>query len=406
MPPRTDKPEDKGQERYRRLSSQIDVDEKYLALSKELPSGRTLFKRLILGPETGILPGLVVAGQAGLAEALDWSLEDFRRCWQEIEAQGLAQADWKVRLIWLPNGVLHNPPGSPNVCVQWFKAFRTDVPACDLREQARLRIVHFLSAKGYRQSYLDAFTTGTYTPDKTPVEMSSAKTSKRSSRKTSQTTSGTTSTRTSRNQEQDQEQDLLKNDTHTGAARPTRTLGAGVMGGSLQREHLSHAWCGTYRKCVPAFLHAEFLGSLGGDRAAAQARLEAFYEATIAAIPADEVLADEAPRFWRPRFRASFGAKPATSRVLPEAPGPHTGLDDLKARLEVYLTHHKFCEWVAPLQFVRQDGDTVTASASTLVVHQLTRFYRDAVAQACADTGLRLELVDLAGLLHRVEAAG
>jgi hypothetical protein len=86
--------------------------------------------------------------------------------------------------------------------------------------------------------------------------------------------------------------------------------GSGVMAGTLPRDHRRHAWCG--RKCVPDFLHGEFLRSIGGDEAKARKTLEAFYERAIADIPDDQPIADEPLRFWRAKFAAAFGQSQST----------------------------------------------------------------------------------------------
>lgn len=85
-------------------------------------------------------------------------------------------------------------------------------------------------------------------------------------------------------------------------ARARAVTGSGVMAGALPRDHVRHAHCG--RVCVPEFLHAEFLPKLGGD---ADARLQAFYVATLAAIPDDQDIGDEPPKFWRAHFARAFG---------------------------------------------------------------------------------------------------
>ena len=92
------------------------------------------------------------------------------------------------------------------------------------------------------------------------------------------------------------------------APRPALTAsGAGV--GTLPRDHVRHAWCGNFRKCVPDFLHGEFVRAMGGAPDAAATRLKAFYEATMADIPDDQVLADEPPKFWRAAFARAFGSQ-------------------------------------------------------------------------------------------------
>jgi hypothetical protein len=119
------------------------------------------------------------------------------------------------------------------------------------------------------------------------------------------------------------------NPVHTHTAR-ARGLGAGVMAGMLPRDHLSHAHCG--RKCVPAFLHAEFVSAVGGDSATADERVRQFYGRTEAAIPADASIGEEPVRFWRARFRAAF----TTPALAPDAARPSAvpGVDATRRLLD------------------------------------------------------------------------
>jgi hypothetical protein len=87
-------------------------------------------------------------------------------------------------------------------------------------------------------------------------------------------------------------------------ANPSRGMGAGVMAGSLPREHLSHACCG--RVCVPNFLHSDFIRAVGG--AAPGEALNDFYAKTLEAIPDDQPIGDDPVKFWRAAFSARFGS--------------------------------------------------------------------------------------------------
>lgn len=109
-------------------------------------------------------------------------------------------------------------------------------------------------------------------------------------------------------------------------AAPTRAsgTGAGVMAGTLPRDHLRHAFCG--RVCVPDFLHAEFTGKLTGDPhelSTAAARLREWYAATLAAIPKGRAIGDEPIRFWRAQFAAwQPSAVPSGKTDLPQRRPP------------------------------------------------------------------------------------
>lgn len=106
---------------YRMVDVRIHGDAKFLSLSPEQPSGRALFKHLLICEENGPLPGVVRAGAASLAEALEWSPEGLRERFGELFREGLAEADWKARLVFLPNGIKYNPPNNPNVVAGWAK---------------------------------------------------------------------------------------------------------------------------------------------------------------------------------------------------------------------------------------------------------------------------------------------
>ncbi len=86
--------------------------------------------------------------------------------------------------------------------------------------------------------------------------------------------------------------------------RAVRGFGSGVMAGGLPREHLRHAYCG--RKCVPDFLHGEFVQSVGG--ADPNAAVRQFYADVIDGIPDDQPIGDEPVKFWRAQFAARFGS--------------------------------------------------------------------------------------------------
>lgn len=106
---------------YRMVDVRIHGDEKYLNLTPDEPSGRALFKHLLICPENGPLPGVVRAGSAALAEALEWLPERLRERFGELFREGLAEADWKARLVFLPNGIKYNPPNNPNVVAGWAR---------------------------------------------------------------------------------------------------------------------------------------------------------------------------------------------------------------------------------------------------------------------------------------------
>ncbi len=120
---------------YRNVSIRMYGDAKFRALSKPAPNAQSLFVYLLTGDHTGPIPGLFKAGEASLAEALDWPLEAFRHAFAEVSAMAMAKADWRARLVWLPKAIFHNPPQSLNVVKAWRKAF-DELPECSLKIEA------------------------------------------------------------------------------------------------------------------------------------------------------------------------------------------------------------------------------------------------------------------------------
>jgi hypothetical protein len=145
----------KEQRRYRKVQCRMYGDSKFLQLSRPQPNGQSLWMYLITGPHTTSVPGLFQAGEAQLSEALWWPLRGFRAAWKEIEAQQMAKADWKARVVWLPKAIVHNQPESPNVIRGWRHAL-DEIPACALKREAVGLLEAYL--KGFGQPFHQAFT--------------------------------------------------------------------------------------------------------------------------------------------------------------------------------------------------------------------------------------------------------
>lgn len=121
--------------RYRKVEVRTWGDEKFRALSRIPPSGQGLWLFLITGPHTGPIPGLFRAGRAAMAEELEWDTEDFDKAFAEVFRQGMAKADFKARVVWVPKAIKHNKPESPNVVRGWASEFDL-VPECSLKWEA------------------------------------------------------------------------------------------------------------------------------------------------------------------------------------------------------------------------------------------------------------------------------
>lgn len=122
--------------RFSKVTRRMWNDERFTALSAAKPNAQTLWMRLMTGPELGCIPGVFTAREGGLADALGWSLGAFRKCWREIEAAGLAEADWSKGLVFIPKAVHHNEPEAPNVVLGWRMAW-AELPECALKAKAQ-----------------------------------------------------------------------------------------------------------------------------------------------------------------------------------------------------------------------------------------------------------------------------
>lgn len=140
--------------RYGKIDVRMWGDAKYLALSAPPPNAQTLWVYLLTGAHRTSLPGLFMAGEAMLAEALRWPLAAFRKCFNELVEQGMVQADTRARVVWIPKAIAYNPPESPNVVRSW-RAHWDEVPECQLKTIALQAFASFF--KGKSEAFQKAF---------------------------------------------------------------------------------------------------------------------------------------------------------------------------------------------------------------------------------------------------------
>jgi hypothetical protein len=208
--------------RYRRISCCMWGDDRFRQLTKPQPNAQSLWIFLLTGPQTQLVPGLSPVGEAALAEMLDWPLEEFRKVWMELEQQHMAQADWRARLVWIPNAVHHNPPASPNVVRRW-RAALDEMPECNLKKNARSSLATFCQTLGL--PFLRAF-------DNADVELNVKDSMKASGKPWP-------------NQEQDQDQDQDQQQqpqlpwADTSSAHTERGLDDGI---EVQRQRFAGFW--------------------------------------------------------------------------------------------------------------------------------------------------------------------
>lgn len=133
--------------RHKKIDVRMWGDEKFRSLSKSAPNGQTLWFYLLTGPHTTSIPGLFMAGEMALSEALGWPVKAFREAFQEVLSKGMAEADFEARVVWIPKAMLYNPPESPNVVKSW-RIYWDEIPECPLKHKAYQHLKAFTEGLG------------------------------------------------------------------------------------------------------------------------------------------------------------------------------------------------------------------------------------------------------------------
>ncbi len=140
--------------RYRTIDLRLWGDQWFRSLTPIPPCGAGLWIYFLTGPEAWQIPGLFRAGEAALAEALRWPIDDFRRAFSEVSALGKVQADWQARVVWIPNAIRYNSPPNPNVVKSWRMSWG-EIAECSLKRLAAQTIAEHCAKLG--TSFAKAF---------------------------------------------------------------------------------------------------------------------------------------------------------------------------------------------------------------------------------------------------------
>lgn len=151
--------------RYRAVDTKIRGDARFRALSAPPPSARELWMHLLICGHDRSIPGLLVVGLGALADELEWTTEDVRRCFAEIEGQGMAVADWGARVVWLPKAIApgRNEPRSHDNVTGFGGAAWAEVPECELKWRAFDGLIGYLATRG--SEFVRAAVASMPTPD-------------------------------------------------------------------------------------------------------------------------------------------------------------------------------------------------------------------------------------------------
>lgn len=143
---------------YAKVSIEMWGDEKFSQLGALKPSGQALWIYLLTGRFRTSIPGLNLnVGIGALSDRLGWKARDVESCWAEIADKAMAEADWRHGVIWLPKGIEHNEPESPNVIKGWGKLV---LPECALVTSALESLQLYLSthlSEAYSKAFRETF---------------------------------------------------------------------------------------------------------------------------------------------------------------------------------------------------------------------------------------------------------
>lgn len=155
---------------YKSIDRKMWGDEKFKKLTPAPPNAQTLWIYLMTGDHITSLPGIFVAGEMMLSEALGWNLKGFRKAFSEVFRQGMVKADWKSRLVYLPNAKIYDSPANPNVVKHWGKLFE-DLPECPLKSQIYQDLKSFIEpfSKGFHEAFEESFRKGLANPEPFPL---------------------------------------------------------------------------------------------------------------------------------------------------------------------------------------------------------------------------------------------
>lgn len=132
---------------YSLVQRRIWNDAGFRKLSKPAPNARDLFLYLLTTPSATQIPGLLALGESAMAEDLGWPVLGLRKCLAELEMAKMVKVDRAARLLWLPNGLKHNPPRSPDNVKGWAKHWRL-LPECALLREAAEAMMAAFAARG------------------------------------------------------------------------------------------------------------------------------------------------------------------------------------------------------------------------------------------------------------------
>ena len=119
----------------------------FRGLSRPSPNAQDLFVSFIIGPLTGALPGLFVAGPGAIAESMGWIVDEMTPFLRELQDAGMLLRDDECNLNFLPGAMEHNAPGSWQHLTRLGREF-DGIPESGLKERWIKELAEYCVATG------------------------------------------------------------------------------------------------------------------------------------------------------------------------------------------------------------------------------------------------------------------
>jgi len=124
--------------RYRKYVPALRQTLWYRKLSAPQPNAQSLVDALIVGTFTGVIPGLIHIGLAGLHEKMRWKefpLQQTRDALQAVIEAGAVAYDPDAEVLWFPTAFEGCEPEQPQIIRAW-EAYWAEIPDCALKVEA------------------------------------------------------------------------------------------------------------------------------------------------------------------------------------------------------------------------------------------------------------------------------
>lgn len=297
---------------YRKLYQRTWCNPDFIGLSD---LERTVALYLLSGPQSNRI-GFFRLSLAAAAEDLARDQADVQAALRVVCVAFGWEFDTQARVLWIPSWWSFNPVENPKN-LKGYLTDLSDLPRTPLAAKFCANLAQIPDALHYLFDGWVRVLTPTERRSETPTPTEEH-------RRIGDAIGDAVTDRTTETQTETQTETETQTRAREAIPPPVDVLPApgpqwprgGVLAGSLPRDHRAHAWCGTTDmalKCVPAFVHREFVQALGGpsrDAGEVERQLTAFYESVDARLRVESPNGEDPAKFWRREFAARHQAVP------------------------------------------------------------------------------------------------